>query len=146
MQFNSLIRAIIRFRSRRGDVRLFISDNFQTFKSSDLELYLTLHNIKWKFILGASPWWGGFYERMVKVVKTSLNKVMRKSKLSYKKLETVLIQIESIVNSRSLTFTATEEVCEPLTPSHLRYGKRLISAINNEYIDDTIYRQLITNI
>ena len=76
---------------------------------------------------------------MVKVVETSLNKVIRKSKLSYKKLETVLIQIESIVNSRSLTFTATEEVCEPLTPSHLTYGKRLISAINNEYIDDTTF-------
>ena len=54
MDTNSLIRAIIRFRSRR-DIRLFISDNFQTFKSSDLELYLTLHNIKWKFILAALP-------------------------------------------------------------------------------------------
>ena len=40
MGTNSLIRAIIRFRSRRGDARLFISDNFKTFKSSDLERYL----------------------------------------------------------------------------------------------------------
>ena len=39
-----------------ADVRLFISNNFQTFKSSDLELYLTLHNIKREFILAASPW------------------------------------------------------------------------------------------
>ena len=98
MDTNSLTRAIIPFRSRRGDVRLFISDNFQTFKSSDLELYLTLHNIKWKFILAASPWWGGFYERMVKVVKTSLHKVIGKSKLSYEELETVLIQIEYMAN------------------------------------------------
>ena len=74
MNTNSLIRAIVRFRSRRGDVRLFISDNFQTFKSSNLKLYLTLHNIKWKSIPAVSPWWGGFYERMVKVVKTSLHK------------------------------------------------------------------------
>ena len=135
----SIIRAIIRFRSRRGHVRLFISDSFQTFKSGDLELYLTLHNIKWKFILAASPWWEVFYERMVKVVKTSLHKVIGKSRLSYEDLETVLIQIESIVNSRPLTFITTEEVCEPLTPSHLIYGERLISAINNEYIDDTTF-------
>ena len=139
MDTNSIIRATIRFRSRRGDVRLFISDNFQTLKSSDLELYLTLHNIKWKFILAASPWWEVFYERMVKVVKTSLHKVIGKSRLSYEDLETVLIQIESIVNSRPLTFITTEEVCEPLTPSHLIYGERLISAINNEYIDDTTF-------
>ena len=111
----------------------------ETFKSSDLELYLTLHNIKWEFILAASPCWGGFYERMVKVVKTSLHKVIGKSRLSYEDLETVLIQIESIVNSRPLTFITTEEVCEPLTPSHLIYGERLISAINNEYIDDTTF-------
>ena len=96
MDTNSLIRAIIRFRSRR-DIRLFISDNFQTFKSSDLEFYLKLHNIKWKFILAALPWWGGFYERIVKVVKTSLHKVIGKLKLSYKELETVLIQIEMCI-------------------------------------------------
>ena len=129
----SIIRAIIRFRSRRGHVRLFISDSFQTFKSGDLELYLTLHNIKWKFILAASPWWEVFYERMVKVVKTSLHKVIGKSKLSNEELERVLIQTESIVNSRPLTFITTEEVCEPLTPSHLIYASDLS-------------RQLITNI
>ena len=76
---------------------------------------------------------------MVKVVKTSLHKVIGKSRLSYEDLETVLIQIESIVNSRPLTFITSEEVCEPLTPSHLIYGERLISAINNEYIDDTTF-------
>ena len=76
---------------------------------------------------------------MVKVVKTSLHKVIGKSRLSYEDLETVLIQIESIVNSRPLTFITTEEVCEPLTPSYLIYGERLISAINNEYIDDTAF-------
>ena len=76
---------------------------------------------------------------MVKVVKTSLHKVTGKSKLSNEELETVLIQIESIVNSGPLTFITTEEVCELLTPSHLIYGERLISAINNKYIDDTTF-------
>ena len=139
MDTNSLIRAIIRFRSRWGDVRLLTSDDFQTLRSSDLELYLTLHNFTWKFILAASPWWGGFYESIVKVVKTSLHKVIGKSKSSYEKLETVLIQIESIVNSRPLTFITREEVCEPFTPSYLVYGKRLVSAIDKEYIDDTAF-------
>ena len=128
---NSLIRAIIQFRSRRRDVRLFISNNFETFKSSHLELYLTLHNIKWKFILAASDWGQGFYERMVKVVKTSLTKVIGKSKLSYEQLEKVFILIESIVNSRPPTFITTEEVCESLVLSQLIHGKRIVCAINN---------------
>ena len=74
---------------------------------------------------------------MVKVVKTS--KLLENHKLSYEELETVSIQIENIVNSRPLTFIITEEVCEPLTPSHLIYGKRLISAINNKYKDDATF-------
>ena len=82
---------------------------------------------------------GGLYERMVKVVKTSLHKVIGKSILSYEELETVLIQIESIVNSHPLTFVLTEEVCESLTPSHLIYGKQLVSAINNKYVDDATF-------
>ena len=74
---------------------------------------------------------------MVKVVRASLHKVLGKSKLSYEEPETVLIQMESIVNSPPLTFMTMEEVCEPLTLSHLIYGKWLILAINKEYIDDT---------
>ena len=73
----------------------------------------------------------GFYERMVKVVKTSLTKVIGKSMLSYEQLEKVLILIESIVNSRPPTFITTEEICEPLIPSQLIHGKRIICAINN---------------
>ena len=68
---------------------------------------------------------------MVKVVKTSLTKVIGKSKLSYEQLEKVLILIESIVNSRPPTFITTEEVCEPLIPSQLIHGKRIICAVNN---------------
>ena len=76
---------------------------------------------------------------MVKVVKTSLHKVIGKSKSSYEELEILLIQIESIVNFRPLTFITTEEVCEPFTPSHLVYGKRLVLAIDNKYINDTAF-------
>ena len=69
----------------------------------------------------------------LKLLKPLSAKLLENQKLSYEELETVLIQIENIVNSRPLTFITTEEVCEPLTPSHLIYRKDL-------------YRQLITNI
>ena len=130
----TLIRAIIRFRSRRGDVRLFISDNFQTFKSSDLELYLTLHKIKWKFILAASPWWGGF-ERMVKVVKTSLHKVIGKSKLSHEKLETVLIQIENTI----------QRLIQKLIPLEItkRINTEILPNVNNNFNENSLNESLL---
>ena len=52
--------AVRRFISRRGTPSCFISDNFKTIKSREINL-----GIKWKFILERSPWWGGFYERLV---------------------------------------------------------------------------------
>ena len=47
-----------------------------------------------KLILHASPWWGRFYERLVRAVKVSLKKILGKSMLGYEELETVLLKIE----------------------------------------------------
>ena len=55
-----LILALQRFISRRGYAKLFISDNFQSFKSKDIKNYLRKHNISWQFILKKSPWGAGF--------------------------------------------------------------------------------------
>ena len=77
-----LILALKRFISRRGIPKLFISDNFKTFKSVELKNMLRNHKIEWIFILEKSPWWGGFYERMIGIVKTSLKKVIGKASLT----------------------------------------------------------------
>ena len=51
---------------------------------------------------------------------------MGSAKLTYEELETVLIEIEGVINCRPLTYLY-EEVDEPLTPSHLVLGRRLNS-------------------
>ena len=43
-------------------------------------------NIKWNFILEKAPWWGGFYERFIGIVRSSLKKVLQKSLLTYEGL------------------------------------------------------------
>ena len=39
-------------------------------------------NIKWKFILEKSPWWGGFYERIIGIIKRCIKNVVGKALLN----------------------------------------------------------------
>ena len=59
-----------------------------------------------------------------------MKKCVGKAKLSYEELETILIEIEMVINSRPLTYLY-EEADEALTPSHLLIGRRLLSSTNN---------------
>ena len=74
-------------------------------------------------MLERSPWWRGFYERLISIVKSSLKKVLWKAYLSYLELYTVLREIENVLNSRPLTYLSDETFCESLTPFHMVYGK-----------------------
>ena len=101
---------------------MFISDNFKTFKSVDVKRFCNIKEIVWKFILERSPWWGGFYERLISIVKSSLKKVLWKAYLSYLELYTVLKEIENVLNLQPLTYLSDKTFCESLTPFHLVYG------------------------
>ena len=61
----SVILALPRFIARQGMPRLLVSDNFNSFKSLDVKIFCCNQGISWKFILERSPWWGGFYERLI---------------------------------------------------------------------------------
>ena len=60
-------------------------------------------------------------------VKRCLKKTLGQSSISYDELLTALVEVEAILNSRSLSFVSTEDVEEPLTPSHLFLGRRILS-------------------
>ena len=72
-----------------------------------------------------APCWGGFFELLVRNVKSALKKCIGRARLSYDELHTMIIRIERIMNSRPLTDIDAETRYEPLTPSHLLLGKRL---------------------
>ena len=80
-------------------------------------------DILWKYILEKSPWWGGFYERIIGIIKNCLKKVIWKSCLRYYEVETVLVEIEHMLNSRPLTYMSEENYAESITPLHLLYGR-----------------------
>ena len=73
------------------------------------------------FIPPSSPWFGGFYERLVRAVKTPMKKVLGHSLFHCKELETVATEVKKLVNSRPLTHVGgDDEPSEyPLTPAML---------------------------
>lgn len=77
----SFLRAFKRFTSRRGipdriASHHIVHDNFKTFKSEEVKHFMVRQRIEQKPILPAALWWGGFYERLVKSVKLTLEKVL----------------------------------------------------------------------
>ena len=127
MKSQAFIRAIKRFIARRGVPNQVIHDNFKTFRSVEVKKFFSNSGIKQTFILPASPWWGGFYERLVRVVKTTLRKVLARSLLTFEELQTVLCEAEGVINQRPLHYSSEEDIYEALTPNHLIYGKSLSS-------------------
>ena len=125
-----------RFIGRRGLPKLIVSDNAKTFQASektlvslfeleDVQEHLSSKGIRWQFNL--APWWGGFFERLVKQVKSCLKKTLGRSKLSFDELTTILVEVEAVLNSRPLTYLHSDDVEELLTPWHLVIGQRLLT-------------------
>ena len=65
MKIPAFLRIIERFITRRGIPDSIPSNNFKTFKFIKIKKFCLNNKIDQKFILPASPWWGGFYERLV---------------------------------------------------------------------------------
>ena len=137
------LKAFERMTNRRGRCSIMYSDNAKTFKSASNILFHLYHNtnnrktieekftregVEWRFITERAPWHGGFYERMVRSIKTPLRKILGKAKLSFREVETLLTNIEAQINSRPLTdVSADKKDPLPLTPSHLLIGRNLLT-------------------
>ena len=114
------------FFFRRGVPTTIISDNAKTFKAL-APIVASDYRVDWQFITPYAPWRGGFYERLNKSVKEPLRKVMGRRPLDRRDLQTLLCQIEAIVNSRPLTQASDDPTdFPPLTPSHFLVGESLL--------------------
>jgi hypothetical protein len=115
-----------------------VSDNGKTFKAAartinaimqpeDIKRYLSGRGIEWVFNIERAPWWGGFFERMVRMTKRCLKKMIGRAKLTYDELVTAVTKVEAVINSRVLSYISSDDMDEPLTPAHLLAGRRLLS-------------------
>ena len=127
-----------------------VSDNGKTFKSAAREIkrlmndpevkqYFAKARMKWCFNLEKAPWWGGIFERLVRSVKRCLKKTIGGAILTYEELLTAVVEVESILNCRPLSYVSSEDPEEPLTPSHLLCGRRLMSLPDSNTSDSPDY-------
>ncbi|CAI2352908.1 unnamed protein product [Caenorhabditis sp. 36 PRJEB53466] len=77
---------------------------------------------EFKFIKAHSPWAGGVYERMIGLIKRSLTRAgTTRVLMSIEDFTTVLAECTSIVNSRPLTYVASDDDITPLRPIDFVY-------------------------
>ena len=91
---------------------------------------------------------GGFYKRMVGLVKRSLREAIGKVCLTNEQLLTLLIEVEAVVNSRPLVYIGNDiNSYMPLTPSHfLTLNPKIeIPAYIEDEVMDTDYNPTVTS-
>ena len=92
------IYSLRKFISCRGCPGKILTDNGTVFTSQETQKFAANRNIEWQFSLSNAPWYGGFWERLVSIVKRCLKKTVGKACLSFYELQIILSEIE--INSR----------------------------------------------
>ncbi|KRY06469.1 hypothetical protein T12_8984, partial [Trichinella patagoniensis] len=138
----SFLRALRRFVARRGRPDTIQSDNFRTFHQANVFLkhlfsgqnwetvqrHLASERVEWIFITERAPWCGGYWERLVRSVKTALKATLGQCLAAPDELRTVLCEVEARVNDRPLTFVGSDvDEKMALTPAHFLIGRSLAS-------------------
>ncbi|XP_055633858.1 uncharacterized protein LOC129774182 [Toxorhynchites rutilus septentrionalis] len=133
----SCVMAVRRFIARRGAPVEIFSDNGTCFVGANKKLQqeirsmndtlattFTNANTHWSFNPPAAPHMGGVWERLVRSVKQAIGTILdAPRKPNDETLATILVDAESMINSRPLTYVPLETADEEsLTPNHFLLG------------------------
>uniref|UniRef100_A0A1I7W8R0 Integrase catalytic domain-containing protein n=1 Tax=Heterorhabditis bacteriophora TaxID=37862 RepID=A0A1I7W8R0_HETBA len=130
---SAFLKALQRFIARRGVPSIIRSDqgsNFilaeyilskindkYHFQNTPVKGFIENEKIKWIFNPPSSPWMGGVWERLVQSVKRAYIKMIGRKKLSFIEMNTIIINIEAILNSRPITHVDPNDISAvPIRP------------------------------
>ncbi|KAJ8876677.1 hypothetical protein PR048_021124 [Dryococelus australis] len=102
--------------SDNGNNFIVANNGFDSLDWSTIKEESCSQRIQWKFIPHTTAWWGGWWERIVQMVKKLL-----------KELSTIPCEVESVINSRPLS-NLSEDTKDlvPLTPAMFLQDSRPI--------------------
>ncbi|CAG7732119.1 unnamed protein product [Allacma fusca] len=154
-----------RLIGRRGRPRTIYSDNGTNFvgtanlwkqfdwekiRNSGFGSSHSIQPITWIFKPLGAPWWGGWWEGVVRLLKEVLRKVLGRACLDFEEMLTILCDCEAVINARPLTYISDDvEDLAPLTASMLLQELREVGIPDMDNIDAhalnkrVIYRQKI---
>lgn len=137
---DSFLIAFSKFISRRPrpeSVRTDNAGNFAKGSQEIQELLLQLNMeklqqeypmIKWHFNPPASPHTGGFFERLIGIMKRSLLAILPPGYITDEEFSGITCVVEGIVNNRPLAKLPASDPRDPeaLTPNHFLMGERYL--------------------
>lgn len=150
----AFIASLRRFTGRRGLPSHIFTDNATNFVGAQAELkdLLRIFNseqeshelikfcadkgITWRTIPPRSPHFGGLWEAAVKSAKYHIKRALANERFTAEELETIVIETESILNSRPITpMSSNPNDLNALTPGHFLIGDQLTAPPNPNLLD-----------
>ncbi len=137
LETDSFLMALRRFMARQGKPHELLSDQGTNFRGGerelreaftdlapDLQRQLAKQQIEFHFNPPNSPHFGGSWEREIHSLKNALMVTLGAQSVTFEVLQTVLVEIEGILNSKPLGYTSSD-VSDPdsITPNCLLMGR-----------------------
>ncbi len=163
MTAETFLNCLRRFIARQGKPREFTSDNAGQFILTEkvlkihwnspaehpgIQSYLSSKGISWRYIPELSPWMGGFYERLVGMVKRGLKKALGKRLATSDHLHTIITEVEAVLNSRPLMYLDSDlEDQVALTPGDLLgCPKNGVPELDTSELNDKDFVQKVSHV
>lgn len=118
-----------------------LSDVMNSWRSDEVDNFLTTIGIQWRFICPKAPFRGGLWEAAVRCTKYHLNRVLSDHKLTFEQYQTILAKIGFVLNSPPLVAESEDPLnLNYLTPAHAMRGCNVMQPLARNYDDVPLNR------